>query len=250
MSVTTEAKTRPATKRANKTAEAATTGGGRPGLRRRRSCGVGRCWWWHRSRRCASAGCLACGPTRPITTAQEVVAVRSTVQRGALISREDLVTVRIGVDPALNPVPAAQLEAWWVSGPPMDLPAGGLVTQGSIAATVVPAQDMSVVGVAVPAALLPGEPLRAGDQVRVVATPGQQGEVTDGEQRSITAIVVGVYPEADSGQTVVSVQVPYDQAAELAARAGDRQGRRGAGFSGALTDGGDRARARPPGRRG
>ena len=28
----------------------------------------------------------------------------------------------------------------------MDLPAGGLVTQGSIAAMVVPAQDMSVVG--------------------------------------------------------------------------------------------------------
>jgi hypothetical protein len=78
---------------------------------------------------------------------------------------------------------------------------------------------MSVVGVALPAMLLPGEPLRAGDQVRVVATPGQQGEVTDGEQRYITATVVGVYPDADSGQTVVSVQVPYDQAAELAARA-------------------------------
>jgi hypothetical protein len=96
---------------------------------------------------------------------------------------------------------------------------GGLVTQGSITATVVPAQDMSVVGVAVPAALLPGEPLRSGDQVRVVATPGQQGEVTDDEQRSIAATVVGVYPDVDSGQTVVSVQVPYDQAAELAARA-------------------------------
>ena len=70
-----------------------------------------------------------------------------------------------------------------------------------------------------PATLLPGEPLRAGDQVRVVATPGQQGEVTDAEQRSITATVVGIYPDADSDQTVVSVQVPHEQAAELAARA-------------------------------
>ena len=141
--------------------------------------------------------------------------MRTTIQRGALISRDDLVTVRIGVDPALNPIPAAQLDGVVGQRAAMDLPAGGLVTQGSIAATVVPAQDMFV-GVAVPAALLPGE-LRAGDQVRV-ATPGQQGEV-DGEQRSITATVVGVYPDADSGQTVVSVQVPYDQAAELAARA-------------------------------
>jgi hypothetical protein len=31
--------------------------------------------------------------------------------------------------------------------------------------------------------------------------------------------VVGIYPDADSNQTVVSVQLPYDQAAELAARA-------------------------------
>ena len=55
------------------------------------------------------------------------------------------------------------------------------------------------------------------------------------EQRSITATVVGVYPDADSGQTVVSVQVPYDQAAELAARAATGKRRRGVGFPGALT---------------
>jgi hypothetical protein len=148
-----------------------------------------------------------------------VVAVRSSVQRGELISRDDLVAVRIGVDQALSPIPASHLDGVVGQRAAMDLPAGGLVTRDSIASTVVPAQDMSVVGVALPAALLPGEPLRAGDQVRVVATPGQQGDVADGEQRSITATVVGIYPDADSDQTVVSVQVPYDQAPELAARA-------------------------------
>ena len=45
------------------------------------------------------------------TTAQEVVAVRSSVERGQVIDREDLVTVRIGVDPALQPIPAAELES-------------------------------------------------------------------------------------------------------------------------------------------
>ena len=50
-------------------------------------------------------------------------------------------------------------------------------------------------GVAVPAGLLPGEPLQAGDRVRVVATPGEQGEVDEGEeQRSIAATVVAVPP--------------------------------------------------------
>jgi hypothetical protein len=220
MSITTEARTKPTSKRANKTAEAPSPStvlesaiAPPPKLRRRPVLIV------------ASVAAVCLGALlgvwayTSVTSAQEVLAVRTTVPRGALISREDLVTVRIGVDPALNPIPAAQQDSVVGQRAALDLPAGGLVTHGSIAATVVPAQDMSVVGVAVPAALLPGEPLRSGDQVRVVATPGQQGEVTDGDQRSITATVVGVYPDADNGQTVVSVQLPYDQAAELAARA-------------------------------
>ena len=178
MSVTTEAKTRPATKRAHKTAEGQTTAveAGLPPP----SCGVGHCWWWRRSRRCASAGCSACGAYTSVTSGSGGGGGALHHPARGLISRDDLVTVRIGMDPALNPIPAAQLDGVVGQRAAMDLPAGGLVTQGSIAATVVPAQDMSVVGVAVPAALLPGEPLRAGDQVRVVATPGQQGEVTTG----------------------------------------------------------------------
>jgi hypothetical protein len=152
------------------------------------------------------------------STAQEVVAVRSSVPRGTQITREDLVSVRVGVDPALKPIPAAQLESVVGQRAGMDLAAGGLVTPDEIAPAVLPPQGMSVVGVAVPAALLPGEPLRVGDRVRVVATPGDQGEVTGGKQRAIPAVVVGLYPDADQGRTVVSVQVPFELAAELAAR--------------------------------
>lgn len=152
------------------------------------------------------------------TTAHEVVAVRSSIQRGEVIERQNLVTVRIGLDPALKPVPAAQLGTIIGQRAATDLPAGGLLTQDSIATTVIPGRSMSVVGVAFPVSLMPGEPLHAGDQVRVVATPGQQGEVTSAAQRFIVATVVGVYPDVDNGQTVVSVQVPHDQAAELAAR--------------------------------
>jgi flagella basal body P-ring formation protein FlgA len=172
MSVTTQAQTKPSTKRANKTAETASPATAAeaaialpPKLRRRPLLVV------------ASIAAVCLGALlgvwayTSVTTAEEVVAVRSTVPRGALISRENLVTVRIGVDPALKPIPAAQLEGVVGQRAAMDLPAGGLVTQASITATVVPAEDMSVVGVAVPAALLPGEPLRSGDQVRVVATP-------------------------------------------------------------------------------
>ena len=71
---------RPATKRAYEDC-ASRDFGREAGSRRRRSCGVGHCWWWHRLRRCASAGCLRVGHTLG-NTAQEVAAVRTTIQRG------------------------------------------------------------------------------------------------------------------------------------------------------------------------
>ena len=155
------------------------------------------------------------------STAQEVVAVRSSVPRGTVITREALVTVRVGVDPALKPIPSAELGSIVGQRAAMDLAAGGLVTEANLTAAVLPPASMSVVGVSLPAGLLPGEPLQVGDAVRVVATPGEQGDVVVGAKppRFIAASVVGVYPDADNAKTVVSVQVPYGQAAELAARA-------------------------------
>src|SRR5215207_6016180 len=97
MSVTTEDK-RKATERAKKIAEAAGTPttardaiAPPPNLRRRPLLAV------------ASIAAVCLGALfgvwayTSVTTTQEVVAVRSSVQRGELISREALVAVRIGV---------------------------------------------------------------------------------------------------------------------------------------------------------
>jgi len=154
-----------------------------------------------------------------ITSTQEVVAVRTAVERGQVIDREDLLTVRIGLDPALRPVPGSEINSLVGARAATDLPAGGLVTRDAVTSAVLPKTGQSVVGVALPASLMPGEPLRPGDVVRIVATPGEQGEVAaSGKQRTITATVVGLFPDEEKGLTVVSVQVPYDQAAEVAAR--------------------------------
>lgn len=153
------------------------------------------------------------------TTTREVVAARSTIQRGAIIDRADLMLVRVNLDPALSPVAGSQLDRLVGQRAALDLAAGGLVTDEAVTATVLPAKGQSVVGISLPPGLLPGEPLRAGDDVRVVATPGEQGEVSAGEQRFIAATVVGVQADPQTGQSVISVQVPYDAAAELAARA-------------------------------
>ena len=154
------------------------------------------------------------------STSQEVLAVRETVHRGEVITAGDLMTVRIGLDPALKPLPAAQGSAVVGQRAALDLAAGGLLTAEAITSAVVPAKGMSVVGVSLPPALMPGVGLQSGDRVRIVATPGEQGEVAAGDTPTfIEATVVGIRGGGDNGQTVVDVSVAYEQAGELAARA-------------------------------
>ena len=153
------------------------------------------------------------------STSQEILAVRNTIHRGEVITRDDLMTAQIGVDPALKPLPASAADSVVGKRAAMDLAAGGLVTREDITSAVIPAKGMSVVGVSLPPGLMPAITLQNGDTVRIVATPGAQGDVAAGSSsKSIEATVVGVRGPGDTGQIVVDVSVPYAQAAELAAR--------------------------------
>ena len=153
------------------------------------------------------------------STTQSVLAVRSAVERGAVIGQDDVMTVQVSADPALAPVPASQASAVVGQRAATDMAAGTLLTREQVSDTVLPPAGMSIVGVGLPSAQLPGEPLLVGDRVRVVATPGASGEVTAGEPVTIAATVVGVRVNDENGQSVVSVQVPQGEAAGLAARA-------------------------------
>jgi hypothetical protein len=77
---------------------------------------------------------------------------------------------------------------------------------------------MSVVGIALAAGMMPAEPLNPGDAVRLVQTPGQQGEVS-GSPVTVMATVVEVQAAKTADLTIVDVLVPSDVAADLAARA-------------------------------
>ena len=148
----------------------------------------------------------------------EVLAVRSLVQRGQVIDRDDLIVVRLGVDPAVRTVPATRLDQVAGQRAALDLAAGGLLAPDDLAATVLPGEGSSVVGIALAVGMLPAEPLIPGDAVRVVQTPGQQGDVT-GTPVTIPASVVGVHAADTADKTVVDVLVPSPLAADLAARA-------------------------------
>ena len=56
---------------------------------------------------------------------RSVVAVRAGIERGAVIDEADLMSVQVGVDPALSPVRVpAKWRIWWGSGPRWTWPRG------------------------------------------------------------------------------------------------------------------------------
>ncbi|WP_237565378.1 SAF domain-containing protein [Ornithinimicrobium cavernae] len=153
-----------------------------------------------------------------MSESSEVVAVRHTVMRGDTIGAEDLMTVQISPDPALQVVPGAELDAFVGQRAARDMSAGSLVTRESVTTEVVPGAGQSVVGLALAPALMPGEPLQVGDAVRVVGTAGLQGDPAALEPTTIfDAEVVDVTTAADAnGTTVVSVLVAERDAATVA----------------------------------
>ena len=151
-------------------------------------------------------------------TTSQVLAVRSLVHRGEVITPGDLVVVRVGLDPSLRSVPASQENTVAGQRAALDLAPGGLLTPDDFTASLVPARGYSVVGIGLASGMLPAEPIVPGDTVRVVQTPGQQGDVT-GSPVAVSATVVGVHPSAAGDQTIVDVSVRSEAAADLAARA-------------------------------
>lgn len=146
----------------------------------------------------------------------EVVATRAAVERGDTLRAEDLTVVRVNPDPQLRTVPAADLSALVGQRATTDLVGGALVAPEQVTDALPPSSGMSVVGVSPGVGLMPAEPLRAGDRVRIVQTPGAQAEYT-GSTTALEAEVLAVRIVGDT--TVVDVLVPAGLAPELAARA-------------------------------
>ena len=147
-----------------------------------------------------------------------VVAVARDVQPGQVIERADLTVADVSNDPALAPVPADRLAELVGQRAAVALTTGSLLTDAAVTEQVLPAAGQSLVGVALQAAQLPAEPLRAGDRIRVVDTPASQAEPPASTPQTIPGVVVWAAGPDDSGLTIVDVTVPSGQAADLAAR--------------------------------
>jgi hypothetical protein len=149
-----------------------------------------------------------------------VLAVARPVPAGHTIAEQDLVEVRISVDPALHAVPAADRNQVVGKVATVALLPQSLLPREAVAATAVPAADQAIVGVALKPGQMPDE-LKAGDQVMLVLTPPTGGGAANPIQRTSNVLVsqaqVFSVRATDTGDaTVVSVVVSRQDAAAVA----------------------------------
>ena len=168
----------------------------------------------------AAGGLLGAYAFTSVDNTQAVLVVADDVARGAVIGAGDIAVVRMSVDPALTPIAAGEQSTIVGSRAAVDLWSGSLLTGGSVAESIVPVIGESLVGVSLTSAQMPSEQLYSGDVVRLVLTPDNASARGAGEPpNTIEAVVVGVRHVPETGNTVVDVTVPEDQAPELAAMA-------------------------------
>lgn len=165
-------------------------------------------------------GCLlgawAWGAT---TSTEEVLAATHTIRRGEVIEAGDVQRIRINGDPALTPLPASAYDSVIGHRAALDISAGGLLTPDSTSTAPMPPKGQSVVGISLTPAQVPAIPMRGGDKVRIIVTPGDSGATAAGAPPFTPAVVVDTALDETTGNTVVNVLVPYVDASVLAARA-------------------------------
>jgi SAF domain len=149
-----------------------------------------------------------------------VVALRTDVPRGTVITAANLTTADINRDPNLQTVPAAQLSTIVGKRTNVDLKAGTLLPPTAITDTLLPPSGFSLIGLALAPGQLPAMPLQPGDKVRLVSTPKDQDDPSAAPP-SITILgeVVSSTALTDTAKTRVDVLVSVNDSAVAAAMA-------------------------------
>lgn len=123
------------------------------------------------------AGALAAGYVYSgMSDRVAVVQVARDVPIGTQLTAGDLATARVATDAGVATIPARQLEQVVGRFAGVDLRHGTLLSASQLTSQPSPRAGQQVVPVAVKVAQLPARGLAPGDQVLVIATPGQDGQ--------------------------------------------------------------------------
>jgi hypothetical protein len=123
------------------------------------------------------AGALAAGYLfTGIGDREAVVVVARDVPVGTQINASDVATTRVAADTGVAVIPGRQLHQVVGRLAAVDLRKGTLLAPSQLTSALSPRAGQQVVPVAVKLSQLPARGLTPGDQVLVIATPGQQGQ--------------------------------------------------------------------------
>lgn len=129
----------------------------------------------------------------------EVLAIRSEVAYGQVLTSADVAVARVSVDPGVAVVPAADRDAVIGQVATTRMAPGMLLTRGMLEPEGEPSSGRVLVPIAVPADRMPAGGLRAGDRVLLVDSEDSGG------MPPTSALVVRVGPTDINGVTVVDV---------------------------------------------
>lgn len=149
-----------------------------------------------------------------------VVVMARAVPVGQELTRADLTTAMVGLEPTLVVVPGRELDRAIGRRAVMDLPAGMLLSPTAISEVINPLPGKQLVPVALKASRLPGRGLKPGDLVTAVFD--STGEVAQ-VRKPILGIVDRVVPPGTDGLVVVDLLVEDKYANQLAEQVGSGQ---------------------------
>lgn len=129
----------------------------------------------------------------------EYLALARDVEYGAQINTEDLVIVRIGNPPGLDPVPASQINRVVGNYAAMPLAAGTLLTGSQVTAERHPGPGEVRLGINLRGERLPAQPIRPGNLLLLVDTGAQSGGERPTTPRTWNALLVGVGGSGSGG---------------------------------------------------
>jgi len=147
---------------------------------------------------------------------QEVLAVRSDVAYGQVLTADDITIARVSVDPGVAVLSGSDREAVVGQVAATRLTAGMLLAPGMIEPAGEPGPGRVLVPIAVPSERMPAGGLRAGDQILAVDSEADVDGGAGVLAAPIAATVVRVGPADINGVTVVDVTTDSSSGPALA----------------------------------
>lgn len=148
-----------------------------------------------------------------------VIQTSSEITRGQSIPADKLTTLTITGGQSTNAIPASKAASLAGKTALVDLPRGTVLTTANVGRQIAVPAGSSIVGLALTASQMPSHTLVAGDPIRVVETPTQQGDPPTGTPDTFPGTVSTTSYDQAKNVWRVDIIVKSDQAPAVAARA-------------------------------